>query len=301
MQKVLIIGGSSKMDKGHKNFQQYVTLFANVINQTGKDVEVFGSNFDLLEFVFGHDGQIIFDAQNDCYITDYDLVIFRGKIREYADEAAALSRYLAKAKIAFFNDYSFHRSSSKLLQASIISGLELPQPRSLVTGTHKILEAVERHKFDFPLIVKDTYGAHGDRNFLAKSPEDIEKIQQDHPDIQFIVQEFVPNNGDYRLLCIAGQKKVIHRQAVAGSHLNNTSQGGSASELPLGTIPQAILDGVDRLLNELAMTVAGVDILVDNKSNKHYFLEVNSQPQLATGALLGQKERMLADYFKNVL
>jgi len=48
------------------------------------------------------------------------------------------------------------------------------------------------------------------------------------------------------------------------------------------------------------MTISGVDVIVDKNTNKHYFLEVNSQPQLMSGAFVEEKAQLVADYFDSL-
>jgi glutathione synthase/RimK-type ligase-like ATP-grasp enzyme len=91
---------------------------------------------------------------------------------------------------------------------------------------------------------------------------------------------------------------VIKRTSAGGSHMNNTSQGGSAEldELPVGLLEQS-----KSLAKELKMTVAGVDILRDKQTGEMLFLEVNSQPQLLTGAFVDKKKKLFGDLLGSIL
>jgi D-alanine-D-alanine ligase-like ATP-grasp enzyme len=48
------------------------------------------------------------------------------------------------------------------------------------------------------------------------------------------------------------------------------------------------------------MTFAGVDVMQNKETGKYYFLEVNMQPQLTTGALLKEKQALLVDFFSGL-
>jgi glutathione synthase/RimK-type ligase-like ATP-grasp enzyme len=118
-------------------------------------------------------------------------------------------------------------------------------------------------------------------------------------DAEMLAQRYHPNDGDYRVLIMDGREPlVIKRTAAGGSHLNNTSQGGSAEldELPVGLLEQS-----KSLAKELKMTVAGVDILRDKQTGEMLFLEVNSQPQLLTGAFVDKKKKLFGDLLGSIL
>ena len=49
-----------------------------------------------------------------------------------------------------------------------------------------------------------------------------------------------------------------------------------------------------KIAGHLGMTIAGVDAIIDTDSGEYFFLEVNSQPQIMSGAFLDVKASMLA-------
>jgi len=44
------------------------------------------------------------------------------------------------------------------------------------------------------------------------------------------------------------------------------------------------------------LQIAGVDLMFDSETGQHYILEVNSSPQLATGAVTDLKLKAYTDY-----
>ena len=108
-----------------------------------------------------------------------------------------------------------------------------------------------------------------------------------------MLQEFIPNDGDYRILVAGDNILGIERKAVEGSHLNNTSQGGSARLVSQDVLPEGMIADARRIARHLDMTIAGVDALIDKHTGEYYFLEVNSQPQLMSGAYVNQKEQLI--------
>jgi glutathione synthase/RimK-type ligase-like ATP-grasp enzyme len=150
----------------------------------------------------------------------------------------------------------------------------------------------------YPLILKDNLGSHGENNFLLNNREELEKRLR-NTEADMLVQKYHPNDCDYRVL-VAGDKRplVLKRTAVAGSHLNNTSQGGTAE---LDELPADLLEQSKNLAKELKMAVAGVDILRDKSSGEMLFLEINSQPQLLSGAFVGQKRKLFSELVESML
>jgi glutathione synthase/RimK-type ligase-like ATP-grasp enzyme len=117
-----------------------------------------------------------------------------------------------------------------------------------------------------------------------------------------VVQEYLPNTCDYRVLIMGNREPLqIKRTAVGGSHLNNTSQGGTA-ELS-DDLPTEILENAKKLAKVFQLDIGGIDVLQNQANGQYYFLEVNNQPQLVSGALPNQKMEVfqvfLDDYFSS--
>jgi endo-1,4-beta-xylanase len=87
---------------------------------------------------------------------------------------------------------------------------------------------------------------------------------------KYILQNFIPNDGDYRILVLNNKPVMaIKRVAAEGSHLNNTSQGGTASRVALDAMPSEALDVAVRATRLAKLAVAGADIIIDNQTGTH--------------------------------
>ena len=126
-------------------------------------------------------------------------------------------------------------------------------------------------------------------------------ILQKQPDLQFMAQEFIANQGDFRVLLMGPEVAIIHRQSQGDSHLNNTSVGGQATLIPTNDFPTEVIEESRKFAELCEYEISGVDVIFDSSTNKHYFLEINSQPQLMTGAEVPLKSHMLCSYFSQVL
>ena len=94
---------------------------------------------------------------------------------------------------------------------------------------------------------------------------------------------------------------IIHRQAQTDSHLNNTSQGAVAKVVDISNFSAKIINDVIQSAENEKLDVAGVDLMIDRNTGQHYIIEVNSSPQLATGAVPEQKMKAYTDYLASLL
>jgi len=86
---------------------------------------------------------------------------------------------------------------------------------------------------------------------------------------------------------------VIHRQAQDGSHLNNTSKGGMATDTPVDQLPAKVIDDSIAMSRALNREITGVDMIQHQETGEYFLLEVNNMPQLATGSLVKEKMSLL--------
>ncbi len=297
---ILLIGNKETSDNPEQYYGEYAAFFDKAIGYSKSDSSISFTLFDDLIIGVGDNEFSIFDDRTQKDLADYQLILIRGKsFRNLFDVVKSISSYAKYKKIPVVNDYSGFRDSSKLTQAVQFFELGLPVAKSVYV-TPAVIKNSRLLGFDFPCIMKATLGAHGNDNYLVSSIEEATKIYNESPGKPFILQRFVPNNNDYRVLIVGDEVLIIGRQAVEGSHLNNTSQGGQALLASDSEVPAEIIEGAKKVMKSLDMTVAGVDVLADENTGEFFFLEVNSQPQLMSGAFIEEKAKAIARYFDSV-
>ncbi len=298
--KILLIGTRESSENPEAYYEGYRLFFENAARQVDADAKVFTTLTEDLYVAVG-DGEIeVFDTKTGSPLKDFDYVFLRGKgFRARTDMLKAISVYCRLHNVRVVNDYSGFRDSSKLTQA--VQFLEQSIP---VAKTVYVNEALLHEKHDagieFPCIMKATLGAHGEDNYLVKSLQEVKEIAATNEKIFFVLQRFIKNDGDFRLLVVGENVLVIGREATEGSHLNNTSQGGKAVLASTDDIPETVIDDARKITRSLNMTIAGVDVIQDVNTKEYYFLEVNSQPQLQTGAFVEKKAELLSELFSSV-
>lgn len=256
--------------------------------------------FDHLVFSISTDKFSIVDARSGEELSAFDLIIFRGKIRKSSGLAYVVSHYCDNTGTNFFNDYSNYRPSSKLAQAVLFYELKVPFIETYYSANPAYLKDIVGKELTYPIILKDSYGSHGFNNYLVANEKEFDDITVKNPEIQFIAQRFYANSGDYRVLVVGDlQPLQIWRQATGDSHLNNTSQGGTGTLVD--ELSASVIEDAKRVADKLKMSVAGVDLLKSSDSGNLLFLEVNSQPQLLSGAFVEEKAEILSQYISQQL
>lgn len=235
-----------------------------------------------------------YDTTNKLYLDEVDFVVMRGSY----DQLHYVSRFCAYNNVPIMNDYSLYYNGTKVAQTVIFLEEEVPFIPTIFSIDHQLLIDAAEHQFGYPFILKTSKGSHGDSNYLIKNRQKAEQIVAAEPGVPFIAQEYCPNDFDYRFLVAGNQHLVFERRGEGDSHLNNTSKGGGAT-VASSDLPQEIITGAHRVAKRLGLNIAGIDVVPNRETGQHYFLEVNSQPQIRTGALLGEKDALVASFLAN--
>jgi glutathione synthase/RimK-type ligase-like ATP-grasp enzyme len=301
--KVIIIGNSAATptEKERAYYQQYVDFFQQSASHSSESVDVRTALFDDLFIEVGEDSFVITDTQSDLELSKYNAIFLRGdKFRASMDIIATINAYAEAHGIFTINTYENIRDSSKLLQAVNFEQIGVPVARTLLVNSALFAKFSSGYAWSFPCIMKARHGSHGNDNYLVNSIDEVREIAERDAAKGFVLQRFVENDGDYRILMIGGETLVIGRNAQEGTHLNNTSQGGSASLVENDSLPEKVLQDARKITAFYKMTIAGVDALQSKETGEFYFLEVNAQPQLMTGAFTDKKAEMIGKLFDDL-
>jgi glutathione synthase/RimK-type ligase-like ATP-grasp enzyme len=260
----------------------------------------------LNDLVFAYDGTElkVEDHVSGVDLREYDgiflLAWFQEKIHE--DTAMAVAYYAKYHNVTVMNSEALHiRSRTKLSQyvLAALNGVSSTRFVFSINGQH-LLDASD--VVAMPCIVKAVMASRGRDNYLIKSRSELQAVLEAQPDIPFVLQDYVVNDGDYRLIVMGDEVTLaLHRKAVDGSHLNNTSQGGSASIVPIIDLDQTMLQEAVLMSKLLHREVTGVDMIIDGTTQQHYFLEANNMPQLSTGSAVEHKMATLNKYIESRL
>ena len=296
MKKVLLITGART-----PRSVELADGFADKIRHLVSD-DVIIENCEISELFFELDAEsvAIYHPKKEYDIREFDLVIVRF-VGEYLVEAHAVAVYCETFGIQYTDTY-FNRLLLDKLSAQF--ALWFDGIRNWPRTMYGPVEEMKRRlpEFGEKAVLKDNKGSKGRLNFVVFSPEQLQLIIDENPGIFFVLQEYIPNKGDLRVLVLDEVASlVIRRTGNGSSHLNNTSQGGVAEIVPLNDIEPDILRIAERAAKLLKLQVAGVDVMYDERTNEPYLLEVNNAPQISSGSFIDEKADLYAIMIQSML
>lgn len=215
-----------------------------------------------------------------------------GNQRIYRDVAYALALFLNSRSIDYWNsEMGAQRSTSKLscMVQLALEGISVPATNYSLTESSVIQVAT------LPFIAKSPTASRGRDNYLVQDEADRQQIKKS--DDGYIIQQFLPNDHDLRVICFGGIPTLIlkrSRKLSAETHLNNTSQGGDSIWLEPSTVSKELLTISRKICNIMKRELAGIDFIPDQSSPFGYScLEVNAIPQLTSGVDVEKKMNAL--------
>lgn len=282
--KIAIIGGTVE---GKPIEQADYVLAFNAHFSEHNDITA----LDITQFVFDlHGDDFMITIPGGGQLNEYDIILCRGRLRQYTELMYAISRYANLNRIPIANDYSNYHNMSKLSQTVMMLEAKIPYIRTIFAHDKQVLKAYVEQYMPGAIVAKSNHGSHGKDNYLLNDASELAVV--DSNDEQYIVQPFVPNESDFRILVMGDTKPtVIERIAAANSHLNNTSKGAAARLVD--DLPDVVIAQAKQLTRMVGQAIAGVDVIHDNRTGTYVFLEVNDQPQIVTGAHTEQKMAQL--------
>lgn len=197
--------------------------------------------------------------------------------------ANAISVNLNQSKIAHTK---VEAEKSKLVDdVSLAShGINIPNtfyvPISKLETSIRNIERVCR----YPVIIKITRGAQGKGVHLAKNRAELKSvIQKDlKKSRQYICQEFIPNEYDYRII-VSDRKKILSaekRIRKNGEFRNNAHLGAQEVFLDKDNLPKALSTISVKSARALKLDWTGADIVQSTENDMFYILELNRKPGL---------------------
>lgn len=282
-------------------------LFVNEIQKLiGDDIHLTLKHYNDLLFDITSESMTLRLIDDQTELKEFDLVYFKSYYR-YSEVAVAAAQYLQQANVTYIcRELDKSISFTKLTQYARLSRAHLPIARTIYMSTGQIVkfgDATVSDTVQYPCVLKAVNGKGGSMNFLVRSGEELTEHALRNPETSFVIQQFIPNSYDLRVLVANGQVKlVIKRQRLdEKTHLNNTSQGALATLLDVGSLNASDQQLALEAAQLFERDIAGVDIMFASDTGKSYVLEVNASPQVATGAFRQEKLQVYADLFKELL
>lgn len=310
MKKILILIPSVPKSKRDDNWQGFADEIRKNLNGQEFELELWA--ISELSFLANGNNSKIWKRETGEDIKGFDLVVIRdaGRYREFAQSIAWYAKLNNIALVDRFWQKSF--SGSKLAYSFFRATTEIPSPTSLsatsgvkLLNTYAKLNKVFGSDFkvksglEFPVICKAVNARKGNSNFLVRSHAELKEVlsAEENKDLFFIIQPFIPNVGDWRVLVVGGKAELgIFRSGdKSKTHLNNSSKGAETELFNESSIPEEIKSLAVRTAVKEKLSVAGVDIVQNHKTGDLFVLEANTSPQIQSGAFVEEKVKAYAD------
>lgn len=234
-------------------------------------------------------------------LADYTFVYFKSW-QSMPELAAAAAIYLEAKGVPYADTQVRHELKVKTTNYMAMWKAGVTVPETL-WGSPAVLTAyidgtgVER----YPLIIKAVDGEKGKDNFLAYNRDEAARLLGEAT-VPMLLQQFIPNDGDYRIGVYGNQARwAIYRRSGGTSHLNNTSAGGSAELLSVAELDSAIITIAERAARAVELQISGVDVVKDKETGKLYIFEANQGSQIVTGVYADTNMRAFSDGLKQLV
>lgn len=255
------------------------------------------ANYDGVDLLIDGENTSIRIRETNEDLTSFDAVICISTPKhELIDIYSSIGCYCRKNHIKMIDD-TFTNTSGKLYEMWRFYENDIPVPKTAYGSIDFLKEQLE--KFGGIGILKATRSKKGGGVFLVKSEDEIDAIlNTDDSRFDYILQNFIENDGDYRVITIDFEPKLaILRSSGGKDYRNNTSLGGSARIIELDEELSNIATNAAKATD---IKFAGVDIIEDKNTGERFVLEINRTPQFATGTFTDEKYSVLKDYLLNI-
>lgn len=249
---------------------------------------------------------VVTESTTGKLLDEFDFVRFELWLKS-PQQALAAATYLDRKGVPFTG----HEALSVLCTTKIgelvrMSDSDVPLPRTFMSSYSGTLERFKAQSlpFEYPFIAKAADAFGGKMNYLVRNYNELKHALTEHKDQFFVLQEFIPNEFDYRILIMDNDIKFVMKRSRTNhaSHLNNTSAGADGVFIPVDTLSAEIQqDALKAAARTLRSDFAGVDIIVNSETGEHYILEVNEAPAIQTGENPPLKIKALMTHIQQVV
>lgn len=279
---------------------QGLLFFASSVSD--ENFQVFVTTFDRLLFDIHTSNITVYDTYNNCDLSDFDVIHIRNvdKAIGVLDFARTVGLYAEFHGVKILEPVDQIAEFGKLSQMMLFASNGLSVPRTIACWDHEMLRE-KAEILGFPVIVKANNGMKGSDNFKIDEATQLEELAL-IPQQRFIAQEFIPNEGDYRVLFAGDYERplIFKRLPTEGSHLNNTSKGAEAVRYDVADFDARALQMCVEAAQAVRRIITGIDIMQDARDGSWVLLEANVNPALSMGAFLEEKRDMYRIMIENL-
>lgn len=225
---------------------------------------------------------------DDCDIREFRLVYLRRVGHDFFSTAGTLALCLDHLGIKYFDtkfrDIGAAGDKFTALTRLSIGGISIPHTMYLWKETISEHAGEILKRLGSPVIAKEYASQRNTKIFILRDAKDfkqLKSVKMEGREAQFLFQEFIDIEKEFRLVVLGDKVAVVHTKAVRDytgfQVVDNTS-----SDNFVFIDPKEISDQLKKLAvaaaRSLGVEVAGVDAAIERKTDKNYILEVNRGP-----------------------
>lgn len=141
-----------------------------------------------------------------------------------------------------------------------------------------LTESVKKGFLKFPFVAKKNLSARGEGVYKITSIDQIRELKLKFK--EYIFQNFIKNDGDFRILVLGGVALgIIKRVKGTDEFRNNISLGGMALDMKDLHEAEDLKNKAVSLASKFGLQFSGVDFIYDQDEGIYRFMEINSVPQ----------------------
>lgn len=222
-------------------------------------------------------------------IRNFELVYFRRVGREYYPYAGAVAACLGFLGIKYldrvFGSYGqLGATQDKLTSYIKLAAAGLPIIPSVFCFRSRIDEyrKIIIDRLGTPLVAKEITLQRGEGVFLARNRAEVRVPKRYKAEDQFLWQQFIRSEEEYRLLVLGGRVGVWERKTRTdpAEFRSNVALGAREEFLPLENLPTDLTQIAVRAAATLDFDIAGVDVMREKDTGNWWLVEVNRGPGL---------------------
>lgn len=231
-------------------------------------------------------------------LTSWSTIYFRN-VGKFEVLAYIIAQLAIKNKIKFLDQaYGNTGNQGKLKQTFQLAFRGLPVPKTYYSPSYDKKKIKKASTFlGWPIVVKITHMDRGRGVSLAKNDRELAIILEKIPNEQAILQKYLVNDLDYRVLVLGHKARVAEKRIRTDPQefRNNISLGAREEFIKISEIPQKAITDSERASTVTDIQVAGVDFIIDPEG-QHYFLEINTMPAFTHDERISSEIKKLAQY-----
>lgn len=234
-------------------------------------------------------------------LAGFGLVQVSGYPRPTATLLSAIAAYLEANRRPLVNDVGIG-APTKLYQSVRFAQEGLPVPNTVYLPAHLLADSYVElaYRLGVPFVLRAMNAVGERRTRLIENQADFERCVREGGRTRAILlaQEFIPNNGTFRMLVLGGEVPVVvHRCSSGGPYLSS----GHATLFDSADFEDEVKNLAVRSASLIGCEVAGAHLVQHRVTGRWYVLGASTSPSIGSGAFAEMKIAAYRTYLRRRL